>query len=188
MWRGVQPFRTSVPPFATRDLWTVLPDGRIVVASALPYRVQVFHSSRTSIASSPVAFKPVSVDEAHKEGWRAEKRRPTAITVFDASGVRGQETVLPIEEPETWPRTLPPFLDQPLRVGADGTIWIERTVRSNAPGTIDIFDDAGKHVAQLELPKGRRLAGIGRTTIYLIRSNEDDLQSLEGWRRPPLRR
>ena len=183
-----QPFRASVPPFATRDLWTVLPDGRVVVASALPYRVQVIHASRTSIASSPVAFKPVSVDEAHKEGWRAEKRRPTAITVFDAAGVRGQERVLPTEEPEIWPLTLPPFLDQPLRVGADGTIWIERTVPSNSSGTVDIFDEAGKRVSQLRLPKGRRLAGIGRRTVYLVRFDENDLQYLERWSRPSLLR
>lgn len=179
-----QPFRASVRPFATRDLWSVLPDGRVVVVSAIPYRIEIADASGTRVAGPRVAVDSVRVENAHKEHWRAEKRRPTAITVFDASGVHGQETELPFEEPETWPRFLPPFLDQPLRVGADGTLWIERTGMADAPVTVDVFDQTGERVSQVHLPKGRRLAGIGGTTLYLVRTDADDVQYLEKWPRP----
>jgi hypothetical protein len=43
----------------------------------------------------------------------------------------------------------------------------------------DVFDAKGQRVAQVQLPKGTRLAGFGKGSAYLIRLDADDLQYIQ---------
>jgi len=48
----------------------------------------------------------------------------------------------------------------------------------------DVFDAAGRVVERVVLAPGSRVVGFGRGTVYVARSDEDDLQHLELHRLP----
>jgi len=50
--------------------------------------------------------------------------------------------------------------------------------------TFDVFDQTGRVVSRVALPAETRLIGFGNGTVYLARSDEDDLQYLQRYRLP----
>ena len=48
----------------------------------------------------------------------------------------------------------------------------------------DVFDGAGRLSRQITLRPRSRVVGFGKGTVYVTRSDEDDLQYLERYRRP----
>jgi hypothetical protein len=49
---------------------------------------------------------------------------------------------------------------------------------------IDVFDGSAKKTGEVLLPVGCRVVGFGRGTVYLARTDQDDLQWLERYRIP----
>jgi len=47
-----------------------------------------------------------------------------------------------------------------------------------------VFDDAGAMIGSLRVPKDRRLVAVGRSHVYLVASDDDDLQTLERYPMP----
>jgi hypothetical protein len=48
---------------------------------------------------------------------------------------------------------------------------------------VDVFDGAGKLVRRVSLPVTSRVAGVGKSSIYVIRTDDDGLQWLERYAR-----
>jgi len=183
----VVPGRRGITPFATSPQWAVALDGRVAVVHVDPYRVDVIDPLGELTRGPEIAYEPIRVSNAHKLRWREEREGRTAITFVTPDRQSTTRMVTrPAVEPD-WPRHLPPFLSDAVHFASDGMLWIQRTTEAGAPPTFDIVDRAGRVVAQMTLPHGRRLVGFGRGTVYLVRKDEVDLEYLERYRLPGIR-
>jgi hypothetical protein len=90
-----------------------------------------------------------------------------------------------IPEPTDWPDVKPAFTASAATATPNGQLWVLRTraAKDRIP-TYDVFDAAGRVVGRVALPVDTRLVGFGNGTVYLVRSDEDDLQYLQRYRFP----
>lgn len=156
-------------PFATAAQWVPFPHGGVAIVHPEPYRVDIVNDQGVLRAGSPISYRPLRVTETHRAAWREERslmlsRGPIRTT---------------FQEPDAWPRDLPPFLHNALSAGLDGRLWVQRTAENPYQPTFDIFDTAGRLVERVVLPVRSRLVGHGRDVVYLVRMDEDDLEYLE---------
>jgi hypothetical protein len=77
-----------------------------------------------------------------------------------------------------------PFIGSAPSIAPDGSLWVERAVRSNLPQTFDIIGSDGNLSARLQMPRGRRLISLGAKWIYAVSTDEDGLQHLERYAYP----
>ena len=176
-------------PFASVKLFDVAPGGAIVVLSPEPYRVSFIADGRQS--DGPVIpYQRLRVTDADKAEWRAEKSKPVATIMFNRGGATtaGYQPPSPTEEPDKWPEYLPPYLlttgADRLRIAPDGTIWIERAVNAGSPALYDVLSRTGALAYRVTVPKRTRIVGFGRSGIYAVRLDDDDLQYLQRFRFP----
>ena len=66
-------------------------------------------------------------------------------------------------------------------ISADGEFWVTRAVANDA--TADVFDASGSVVRHMSFPATHRVAGFGKGTVYLVRTDDDGLQWLERYKR-----
>lgn len=167
--------------------WGVAPDGRIALVEPEPYRV-TWLGSGTRRTGQPVTYTPVRVTEAEKKEYRDQqsRARPVMMTVGGTGGTAPPAAARPTagEDPK-WPDTKPPFTGTgSVLVTPDGQVWVGRARRANDPTpTYDVFDGSGNLAGQVTLRPRSRVVGFGKGTVYVVRSDEDDLQYLERYRR-----
>lgn len=170
-------------PFEARDSWFATPDGKVGVIRAPEYRLDWVHPQRST--GTAIAFSPIKVSEAHKQQWRDTRRNGTAIMITNNNGQRsvssGAPSAAQVPEPTDWPAVMPPFLNssRPL-VAPNGTVWIRRTTEASEKRTqYDVIDGAGKVIERVMLPPRSTIIGFGKSAMYTLRLDEDDLQYLQ---------
>lgn len=179
-------------PFAAQDDWTAGLDGRIALVRHDPYRVEWIAPSGQRVTGPVVAYQPLRVTEKDKELWRERSRNPAGafrVVVGGApgggSGPAPMTTNARMAEPDRWPEVKPPFLANAAVVATDGRLWVQRTSpASDESPRYDVFDSFGKLVAHVTLPAASRLVGFGRSSTYVVRKDENDLEYLERYRLP----
>jgi hypothetical protein len=84
-----------------------------------------------------------------------------------------------------WPETLPPFSgNDAVQMTPEGQVWVQRVKSANdKTPSYDVFDGTGKLVGAVTLRPKSRVAGFGKGTVYVVRTDDDDLQYLERYRR-----
>jgi hypothetical protein len=175
-------------PFAPRDEWVVAPDGRVAVIRSPEYRVDWRGPSRTT--GTPIPYERIKMTEKHKQQWR-ESRRSTGLAITmrvgpqGSSASSGSPTSVNLPEPTDWPDVLPPFTQNAAFMAPNGQIWIARTreATDNQP-KYDIIDGSGRLVGRVAFPTRTRVIGFGATSVYTVRTDEDDLQYLQRFRLP----
>ena len=197
---GMVQWSTNLPR-AARDLAASAPDGRVAIVRAAPYRVEWIAPNGTRI-TGPVAQGPtIRVTDDEKAAFARSQLRPGGIIVAGPSGAppaakgaaspRARTPKLSKAEIErmltpdqTWPELKPPFLDKAAGVAPDGRLWVLRTRAHDDPvPTYDVFDGAGRVVERVALPPATRLIGFGKGTLYLARTDDDELVWLQRVRR-----
>ncbi len=178
-------------PLAPADDWAALPDGRVAVVRAADYHLDVFSAANRKVSGAPVPYEKIRVDAAVKkmvEDQRARNSRNAVRMTVNAGGGGGTQRsteiggARPGEIPPLtdWPDVMPPFQANAAFARPNGEVWVLRTRK---PGddipTFDVFDGAGRVIGKVALPKDHRLIGFGQGTVYLIRSDADDLQYLQ---------
>ena len=178
-------------PLAPQDDWTAGLDGRIAVVRHDPYRVEWLAPSGQRVVGPALRYTPIPVTERDKEEFRARAANPSnrvAITIGGPGGGGGggnapRSTNLPSAEPTDWPEVKPPFLANAAAVAPDGRLWVLRTrAAGDEVPSYDVFDSYGKLAGTVKLPAGTRLIGFGRSSAYLIRTDDDDLQYLQRYK------
>ena len=181
-------------PFAEADDWAVTPDGRLAVVRAKNYRVDWYAPNGQKTSGPLIAYEKVKVTEDDKKAYR-ERRNAGGATMIvteqrgGAGGTTRSAGVAPpnvqIPEPTDWPDLKPPFVANAAFAAPNGNIWVLRTrpAKDKIP-TFDVFDATGKVVNRVAIPADTRLLGFGNGTVYLARSDEDDLQYLQRYRMP----
>ncbi len=185
-------------PFAARDLAVVAPDGRIGIVRSAGYHVEWIAMDGRRVVGPGAQAPRIRVTNAEKEAFVRSQIRPGQIVVVGGGSGGGSGTgsgavarrfdgdISALVTPDmAWPAEKPPFLPNAARVARDGQLWVLRSRAHDDPvPSYDVFNAAGQVVERVLLPPGTRLVGFGRGTVYLARSDEDDLQYLERYRMP----
>ena len=170
-----QPTAISITtnPLAAGDLTAMFPDGAVAIARVNPYRVDWVLANRARVTGPPLPFTRISVTEREKNAVMMRQaarsgRAPAAPGLVD-----------------DWPESIPPFLTGALLTAVDGRLWIRRTASAQAPETVyDVVDRNGTIAARLTMSPNETLAGIGRTMLYSVLTDDDGVQRLRRHPRP----
>jgi hypothetical protein len=172
-------------PFDPAIDWAVSPGGDLAIVHPDPYRVEIIDRNGLRQLGPAVEFEPVAVTDDHKAEYRALRQRPQPVTsVTRGGGSQVAVMSMPYQEPQNWPRFMPPFLRGAAVFVTDGRLWVQRTTVAGEPAIFDVFDESGRLVERMRLPAQRRLVGFGRGRAYLVRRDEVDLEFIERYTLP----
>ena len=177
------------PIFTAQEVWGVDATGRIARVSPAPYQVHWIADGK--VTSGPVVpYTAPKVTQADKEEYLEARRRnpPMMMSVTTGPGGTQRQMGPPpggLPDPE-FAETKPPFLTQgSVQVTPDGEVWVLRTrPAGDKIPTYDVFDRNGVLVKKVVLNPRSRVVGFGAGAVYVARSDEDDLQYLERYKRP----
>ncbi len=184
-------------PLAARDVTAMIPLGDYVIVRASPYRVDRIGADGRARNGQVAAASRVRVTEAEREAFVRGQIRPGQIIVSgggpatSSGGARGsvptiQGDVSALMTPDMkWPEYKPPFVSNAARGAWDGRVWVLRTrAHDDATPVYDVFGTDGRIVQRVSLAPRSRIIGFGRGVVYVVRTDEDDLQHLERYRQP----
>jgi hypothetical protein len=165
-------------PFAPVNAWGVTPDGRVVVAHAADYHIELISGRGPGVIGPKVQYTPLPVNAAEKKAYLDEQKALAGQRRIVVNGV--PTAAPPPPEPTEWPATKPPFAGNSVYTTPAGEIWIVRNRAANdLIPTVDVFNGEGRNIARVVLPKGTSLAGFGAKSVYLYRTDDDGLQYLQ---------
>ncbi len=168
------------------DAWGVADDGRVARIQPDPYRV-VWYGAGRATAGPTMPYTPLRVTEADKEEYRATLRAnpPTMIVMGGGGGGGGPAPVAPALPEPTFAETKPPFTGNAVQVTPEGEVWVLRTRRAGDKIPVyDVFDASGRLARKVSLSAGSRVVGFGASSVYVVRTDEDDLEYLQRFARP----
>lgn len=188
-------------PLAAEDVAAVGRDGRVAIVRATDYHVEWIDAQGRRTAGPSVPYERIRVTDAEKRAALEAMIVPGRIITRANPDAQAMPMPRPRATPRTagsgpplppgfdeasmlWPANKPPFLANGATVTPDGELWVLRTRRrTDSIPTYDVFDAQGRLTTRVALPMRTRLAGFGRGTVYLVRSDDDDLQYLKRYRR-----
>ncbi|MFN0181890.1 MAG: hypothetical protein ACKVZ0_24065 [Gemmatimonadales bacterium] len=172
--------------FTPQDAWGVAGDGAVARVTPNPYRV-VWYAGGKAAPGPPVPYTPLQVTEADKQQViEARKRSRPMMVMIGPGGRSGQPPAGGIQLPDPeFEETKPPFSGvNSVLVTPEGEAWVLRTrPASDKAPSYDVFDRTGKLARKVTLNPNSRVAGFGKGTVYVIRTDEDDLQYIQRYRR-----
>lgn len=149
-------------PFTPQDDWAVAPSGRIALVRALPYRVD----------------------------WRELDGRITTGEAVRQASVPVTDADRKLREPQgppfrlEYPATKPPFRRGMVVVDDRDHVYVRREGPAGASqATWDVFDPKGKYLVAMLLSVKKRIVAVTARFVYVVRTDENDLQWLEAYAR-----
>lgn len=163
-FEGHEAFVTRVLPYAEGDGWAAGPDGSIAVIDPEQYTVRWRRPGGTVEAGRPIAYDPVPVTQADRDRYLNGENAATQAQL-------------------TFPAHKPAVHAFAAFISPAGELWTWRYGASGASGSIwDVIDRTGRRVRSVTLPGSRTIVGFGARTVYVIRTDEDDIEHLEAYR------
>ncbi len=178
--------------FTPEEHWGVAEDGSVARVMHSPYRVVWYGPKGGAPAAGPIQpYTPLPVTQSDKTDVieAQKKQRPMLVTIGGPGGGRaspppsgGGGPQLPAPE---FADTKPPFYgNNSVVVSPEGEVWVERTQTAGTKNPLyDVFDRAGKLVRKVTLNPRSVVRGFGKGTVYVVRTDDDDLQYVERYRR-----
>ena len=182
-------------PFVAADEWAVMPDGRVAIVRVKDYHVDWYAPNGQRTSGTAIAYDRIKVTDDDKKAFRERRASGGGTTMVITQQVgpngtsRNPGAALPssvqLPEPTDWPDVKPPFLGGAATATPNGQLWVlrSRPAKDRIP-TYDVFDASGRVTGRVALPPDTRLVGFGNGTVYLVRSDDDDLQYLQRYRLP----
>lgn len=175
-------------PYAERDAWVVLPNGRIGVIVARDYHLRWIQDGKVVADLPPIPFTPLTVTQRERDGFREERGAmggggsmsgPSGSTDTSRSSAM-RRSMLDYYPDKIFPERMPPFVENGARLSPRGDIWVERSrSTSDRAPRFDVLGVDGKVRATVQLPRSTQLVALDRHGIYLVRIDDDGLQFLE---------
>jgi hypothetical protein len=196
--KGSSPRKNTMRPglpyimFAAQDAWNVTPDGRLAVVRADDYHVEWRDADGrlTNGPSIPFERRPVSMQDRLDHVRRfmhgssiSGKNGDGGLSPLPAE-MLAENSIREVTEYQEYATQHPPFVGSLPLIGADGSLWIERSVPLGKPQLFDIVAANGALARQVQVPAGRRLVALGARWLYAVQTDEDGLQHLERYAYP----
>jgi hypothetical protein len=175
--------------YTPQEAWGVAADGSIARVIPNPYRVVWYRAGGGAASPGPVqAYTPIKVTEADKKEVveQRKRQRPMMISIGGGPGGRAPAANSNVQLPDPeFEEAKPPFSGNgAVVVTPEGEVWVQRTQPAGAKAPIyDVFDRAGKLAKTVTLNPKCVVIGFGKGTVYVVRTDEDDLQYLERYQR-----
>jgi hypothetical protein len=171
------------------ETWGVTGDGRVARVVPSPYRVIWMGGAGKAMPGPAQPYSPIKVTEADKSLFKENQRknRPLTVTIGGPGGGRaGPPPANPQQQEPEFEETMPPFAGRASVVTTpDGEVWVLRTRSASDKTPIyDVFDRTGALAKRVTLNPESRVVGFGKGTVYVARTDEDDLQYLQRYARP----
>jgi len=197
-------FTIRMNPYSKADAWGVLPDGRVAIVRADPYRVDIVEAPGRVRKGAAVAYTPVKIGAAERDAYRKGQgsggggggsavmltRSVGGSSTSGGGGAPSAGTSVSRATPGAvadadFPPVMPAFPARGVRTTPEGEIWVLRNrAASDKTPTYDIFDGTGKLVGKATLKPNSAIVGFGAGTAYVARQDpEDDLRYLEKYAR-----
>ncbi len=171
--------------WAPQEGWAVSGNGRVARVQPEPYRVVWYDANRRGVAGPTVPYSPIRVTEADKRAYMEQQAAnpPTMVVMGGGGGGSVQRPQMPAP---TFAETKPAFTGNPsVLASPDGEVWVLRTRPANDHTPVyDVFDSSGRLARKVSLARGSRVVGFGRQSVYVVRTDEDDLEYLQRFVRP----
>ncbi|HSJ10777.1 MAG TPA: hypothetical protein VK928_12715 [Longimicrobiales bacterium] len=179
--------------FARQDAWTVSDAGAVALVRGDGYVVEWLNAA---VRGPRHAGEPVRVTAADRRQAARTFAATTPVGGRGGDGASGlsaappeasqPEAIAQLERASTFADHLPPFRPGSATVDPRGRLWVARSEPVGRPLHYDVFDTRGVRVAIVQIPTGRRLMAAGRAHLYMVRTDNDDLQHLERYAMPAL--
>jgi hypothetical protein len=142
---------TRGPHFAPRATWDLLPDGRLVVADQLEYRIQIHDPGDGSTVWVGRPIEPRTVTERDREGARDQVREAYSgrLPGVGGTGTLQVQQIDAIVAAMEFAERIPVVLT--VRVDDLGRIWAQRAAADyhDDRGPIDILRPTGEYLGTL---------------------------------------
>jgi hypothetical protein len=172
-------------PFEARDQWAVLPDGRVGVARAAPYRAE-WLGAAAPVLGPAVAYERIKIGTAEKNAWADQvAARGVQMTVVNGQR-RTQRAPRPDINRQQWPETMPPFSGPNAVIASPtGQLWVLRSRPAHGDTQVyDVFDSQGRLARRVAVEGERFVLGFAPGVVFVARQDEDDLLWVERYRIP----
>lgn len=184
----------TAPDFRPGAAWAVLPDGRVAILRDGIYRVHFIATGHAEMLGPLIPYSPVPVTASERksvvDSMRASMDKTLATMRKSFSQARGAAGMTPtvearVLEPATWAASKPAY--SAIISSPDGRLWVAMSTPTGTKvSRLDVLDAAGALLAHVQLAPGEKFVGLGRGTVYTIRTDEDDLQYLRRYALPKL--
>ncbi len=185
-------------PLAPRDAAAVHPNAGVAIVRATGYRVEWLRPDGKRVAGPPGPAPRIRITSAEQEAFLRAQIRPGRIMVvgpFPGAASGGAAPAAPklsasevraLADPDmTWPAEKPPFQTNGVLAAPNARVWVLRSRAHDDPiPRYDVFDADGRVVQRIVLRANSRVVGFGRGTVFVARTDDDDLQHLEQYRLP----
>lgn len=171
--------------FSPAELWGVAGDGSVARVLPSPYRVVWYAPTGRATAGPVQPYTPLKVTAADKAEVIEQRKKMRPMMITAGPGGRQMSTGnIQMPDPE-FEETKPPFTGQSsVVVAPEGEVWVRRTQPAGTKAPLyDVFDRSGALVRKVTLRPESTVIGFGKGTVYVVRTDEDDLQYLERFRR-----
>lgn len=182
-------------PLSATDVWAVAADGSLAIARAGEVRIDWIAPDGTVTRGSRIDVAPVSIGQAEKEEWSADRESSgggIGIQMTVENGARSMQMSRggmgggPDLDAMTWPERKAPWVATSGAIDAQGRFWVRRSLAADEPALYDVVARDGNFVGSVRFPAGRRLVGFGRNSVYVVDVDPFDLKTLERYALPAL--
>jgi hypothetical protein len=182
-------------PFAAQDVWSVSLDGRLAVVRSPEFRVEWRESTGRVTRGPPAPYERIPVTDEDKVAYTRAFLANSPMSGRGPDGGMGTTPAEFLEEASvrrivgnnTFATEKGPVTDVAPRLAPDGALWVERSTRHGAPSEWVVFDELGRVIGRYALPRGRRLAAVGRGAVYLVATDDEGLERIERYPVSPRR-
>jgi hypothetical protein len=163
-----------VVAITVHDEVVLFADGWLAIARSRPYRID-WCTPQQSCRPGPLIERAKRMRPNHKRMHLEIASRTTQWPPTSS-----------LDQTAGWPEFVPPFVyPHSLRDGSalsaspDGRILVERFLGSTTTTrSYDIIDRSGRRVAVLDLPIKERIVGFGTESVYVVVTDDLDVQRL----------
>jgi hypothetical protein len=175
------------PGFATQDAWGVFRDGRVVVVRGSNYQPFIYLPDGTRRTATPIPFRtlPVTAEDRREELAATQRLLNDARRRSRSAEASQRMSALRVMEPEAWATHKPPLRDAVIRVDSRDRAWVPvHDADAHLGARFDLLDRDGRRIDAIRIPRGERLVGFGRGTLFTVRRDDDDLSYLRRYQLP----
>ncbi|HEY8061417.1 MAG TPA: hypothetical protein VID74_01405, partial [Gemmatimonadales bacterium] len=145
-----------------------------------PYRVDIVDVTGARRSGAAISYTALPVTVSDRNAWQ-DSTSHLHSTASTKGGGRGPNGAAPAFPDEAFPKLMPAFVAELVRVTPAGDIWVGRShAITETSLSYDIFDGTGKRIGTARLKAHSTVVGFGAASVYVARQDPStDLIHLE---------